>query len=108
MISYKRTRLKGSQTRQQLAQAQAQLNQLKIENQALKTRLDTQQASLSGTTGFSSPENPAGLQFEHNEEGMLGYFLDYSSTLAFINTTEGQYQYANDAFARYLGTTPEN
>ena len=109
MITYKHTRTRGksNRDRQRLAEVQAQLNQLKIENQALKAQLTNQKSSLNGTPLSPSLEKLAGLELDH-KEGLLGYFLDYSSTQAFVNSTDGHYLYANDAFAHYLGSTPEN
>lgn len=95
MNSYNRTRLKGRQNRRQ--SALTELNRLKIENQALKEQLASHQPAAATLDG---------LQLDH-KEGLLGYFLDFSSTLAFINTTSGEYHYSNDAFAHYLGTTPD-
>jgi PAS domain S-box-containing protein len=128
MISYKkeRPRSRYKPTRQRLAETQEQLDRLKIENQRLKEQLTAfangskGHGSLDATatapnraiapatgSGATPPvDTPVDMQFGHRE-GMLGYFLDYSSTQAFISTTEGRYQYANDAFARFLGTTPD-
>jgi PAS domain S-box-containing protein len=121
MISYKKTRSRNRLTRQQLAGAQQQLDRLTIENRQLKEQLNgagpvTRETANGGRAGdagsASTPDSIATLRsalenlFGHRE-GMLGYFLDYSSTLAFINTTEGVYQYSNNAFARYVGTTPD-
>jgi len=118
MISYKKTRSRNKITRLKLAVAQQQLERLTIENQDLKKQLIGPDFANAGTVlreaaiGDPKPDFIATLRtalenmFGHRE-GMLGYFLDYSSTLAFINTTEGVYQYANNAFAKYVGSTPD-
>lgn len=112
MISYRHKKPRYKSNRKRLAEAQKQLEQLKIENRRLREQTGlTFPASqicdpyTTDTHPAKSPD-PVDAQFNHRE-GMLGYFLDYSSTFAFINNTEGVYQYVNDAYARYLGTTPD-
>lgn len=105
MISYRQPRTRANKKHQELAAAQAQIKQLKIENQALLNQLADRQNNLCNST--ISPKTLADTGFDSIEK-LFDYFLDYSSIQAFINSTDGHYQFVNSAFASYLETAPED